>query len=63
MSLSEKNLKIEEEDKTKLATFKTIQKESMDSNEIASLYKIDEFRKRKAYQWNKKKPFTYSNKV
>ena len=35
----------------------------MNSEDIASLYKIDEGKKRKIYQWDKKSKFSYSNKM
>lgn len=39
------------------------EKLSMNSDELAGLYRIDELKRRKIYQWNKQQPFTYSNKM
>lgn len=35
----------------------------MNSDDLAEMYKIDEQKRRKIYQFNKKSAFTYSNKV
>jgi hypothetical protein len=35
----------------------------MNSDDAAELYKIDDQKRRKVYQFNKKVPFSYSNKV
>ena len=39
------------------------EKASMDSEEVADLYRIDELKRRKVYQWNRQQPFAYSNKI
>lgn len=39
------------------------EKASMNSDEVADLYKIDELKRRKVYQWNRQQPFSYSNKI
>jgi hypothetical protein len=35
----------------------------MNSDDLAEMYKIDEHKRRKLYQFNKKAAFSYSNKV
>jgi hypothetical protein len=40
-----------------------MERASMNSEDVADLYKIDELKRRKVYQWNKQKPFNYSNKI
>lgn len=39
------------------------QRDSMNSEDAAELYKVDELKRRKVYQWNKQQPFVYSNKM
>lgn len=38
-------------------------RDSMNSEDAAELYKVDELKRRKVYQWNKQQPFVYSNKM
>lgn len=40
-----------------------IERASMNSEDIADLYRVDELKRRKVYQWNKQQPFAYSNRM
>lgn len=39
------------------------EKSSMNSDERADLYKVDELKRRKVYQWDKQIPFVFSNRM
>ena len=39
------------------------ERDSMNSQDLAELYKVDELKRRQVYQWNKQQPFVYSNKM
>ena len=39
------------------------EKASMNSEEVADLYKIDDLKRRKVYQWDRQQAFQYSNKM